>query len=117
MHLIVRAKLDKLNNEEIKKESKIAEPWCSDRELFLKDFSAACPFEKDGQRPYITINKSSNMRKSLNNADMAGAQCGFMGLVLLCPQSIGIHNATDEDIEAFCHMWRCYGYYLGIKDE
>ncbi|XP_011705487.1 PREDICTED: uncharacterized protein LOC105460685 [Wasmannia auropunctata] len=48
---------------------------------------------------------------------MASIQCSFVGLVLLCPQKIGVHNATDEDIEAFCHMWRCYGYYLGMADE
>jgi len=114
MHLMMREKLCKLDNEQIKNKSKIAEPWCSDRELFLKDFSAVCPFEKDG-RPLLTIN-SSHVR-SVNNADMAGTQCGLISLVLLCPQNIGIHNATDEDIEAFCHMWRCYGYCLGIKDE
>jgi len=51
-----------------------------------------------------------------SDADMAGTQWGLIGLVLLCPQNIRIHNAID-DIEAFCHMWRCYGYCLGIKDE
>jgi len=117
MHLMIRAKLCELDNEQIKNESKIAEPWCSDRELFLKDFSAACPFEKDGQRFYLIINKSPFMPKSMNNADLAITQCGLISLVLLYPQNIGIHNATDEDIEAFCHMWRCYGYCLGMKDE
>jgi len=117
MHLMMRTKLCELDNEQIKNESKIAKPWCSDRELFLKDFSALCPFEKDGQRPHITINKSPYLSKGVNNADMAGTQFAMIGLVLHCPQNIGIHNATDEDIEAFCHMWRCYGYCLGMRDE
>jgi len=117
VHLMIRAKLCELDNEQFKNESKIAEPWCLDRELFLKDFSAACPFEKDGQRFYVTLNRSSYMPKGISDAYMAGTQCCLIGLVLLCPQNIGIHNATDEDIEALCHMWRCYGYCLGMKDE
>jgi len=115
MHLMTRAKLCELDNEQIKNESKITEPWCSDRELFLKDFSAACLSENDSF--FVTINKSPYAPKGVNNADMAGTQCAIISLVLLCPQNVGIHNATDEDIEAFCHMWRCYGYCLGIKDE
>jgi len=62
MHLIIQAKLCELDNEQIENEFKIVEPWCSDRELLLKDFSAACPFEKNGRRPYIIINKSSYRR-------------------------------------------------------
>ncbi|XP_032690784.1 uncharacterized protein LOC116853720 [Odontomachus brunneus] len=38
-------------------------------------------------------------------------------LAIIYPQNIGIHDATDEDLEAFCHMWKCYGYFLGIEDE
>ncbi|RLU14678.1 hypothetical protein DMN91_013045 [Ooceraea biroi] len=53
----------------------------------------------------------------MNNADMADIQCSFLGLTVLYPKNIGIHNATDEDLDAFCHMWRCYGYFLGIADE
>jgi len=117
MHLMIRAKLCELDNEQIENESKIAKPWCLNRELLLKDFSVACPFEKDGQRPYIIINKSPYKPKGMNNADMAGIQCSFISPVLLFPQNIGIHNATDEDVEAFCHMWRCYGYCLGMEDE
>lgn len=46
MHLMIREKLDELDIEQIDNESKIAEPWCQYRELFLKDFAAACPSEK-----------------------------------------------------------------------
>ncbi|XP_011706838.1 PREDICTED: uncharacterized protein LOC105462015, partial [Wasmannia auropunctata] len=105
------------DHEQIDNKSKIEEPWCPDRELFLKDFNAACPLEKDGQRPYVIINKSPYKPKGVNNFDMSEIQWSFVNLVLLCPQKIGMHNATDENIEAFCHMWRCYGYFLGMEDK
>ncbi|XP_011692192.1 PREDICTED: uncharacterized protein LOC105452613 [Wasmannia auropunctata] len=117
MHLIIQSKLCNLDHEQINNESKIAKPWCPDRELILKDFAAVCPLEKDGQRPYVLIDKLPYKPKGMNNADLAGTQCCFISLALLHPQKIGVHNATDEDIEAFCHMWRCYGYYLGMEDE
>ncbi|XP_011706118.1 PREDICTED: uncharacterized protein LOC105461313, partial [Wasmannia auropunctata] len=114
---MIQSKLRRLDHKQIDNECKITEPWCPDHELFLKDFAAACPFEKYGQRPNILIDNSPYKPKGINNADMAGVQCCVIGSVLLCPQLIGVHNATDEDIEAFCHMWRCYGYYLGIEDK
>ncbi|CAL1683253.1 unnamed protein product [Lasius platythorax] len=117
MHLMMRAKLCNLDKEQIDNASKIAEPWCPDHEILVKDFAAACPFERSGQRPYIVFEKSPYRPKGVNNADMAGVQCSFVALFLLCPQSIGVHDATDEDLEAFCHMWRCYGYCLGMEDE
>ncbi|XP_011704303.1 PREDICTED: uncharacterized protein LOC105459760, partial [Wasmannia auropunctata] len=46
MHLMIQSKLRKLDHEQIDNKSKIEEPWCPDRELFLKDFNAACPLEK-----------------------------------------------------------------------
>ncbi|XP_014478924.1 PREDICTED: uncharacterized protein LOC106746642 [Dinoponera quadriceps] len=48
---------------------------------------------------------------------MAVAQANFIMLPVLYPQKIGMHSITDEDLEAFCHMWKCYGYFLGIEDE
>ncbi|XP_011050627.1 PREDICTED: uncharacterized protein LOC105143819 [Acromyrmex echinatior] len=116
MHLMIQEKLHKLDNEQINNESKIAEPWCPDRKLFLKDF-AACPLEQHGQHPYTIMYKSPYKPKGMNNAEMAGTQCSFISLILLCPEKIGVHNATNEDMEAFCHMWRCYGHYLGMENE
>lgn len=117
LHLIMRQKLCELDNEQIDDASKIAKPWSPDHEILAKDFAAACPFERSGQRPYILFEKSPHRPKGINNADMAATQCSFIAVFLLCPQSIGVHDATDEDLEAFCHMWRCYGYCLGMKDE
>ncbi|XP_012537981.2 uncharacterized protein LOC105837610 [Monomorium pharaonis] len=114
MHSMIRAKLCKLDNEKINNESKIVKLWCPDHELFLKDFATVCPF--DIQRPYVMFTKSPYNSKGMNNADMAVTQCSFISSIVLYPQKIGVH-ATDEDVEAFCHMWRCYGYYLGIENE
>ncbi|XP_070154508.1 uncharacterized protein [Polyergus mexicanus] len=116
-HLMMRKKLCQMDNNQIDAISRIAEPWCSDREILLKDFVMACPFEKLGQRPYVTISESPYRPKGINNADLAATQAAFVCMVLLRSQDIGIHDASDKDIDAFCHMWRCYGYYLGLEDK
>ncbi|XP_025992224.2 uncharacterized protein LOC105197310 [Solenopsis invicta] len=115
MHFLVQAKLSKLDDNQFESEAEIVKPWCPDHELLLKDFAAVCPFNP--QSSYQMINKTPYKLKNLNNANMALTQCFFLSVVLLWPQNIGIHNATNEEIEAFCHMWRCYGYFLGIEDE
>ncbi|XP_067203221.1 uncharacterized protein [Linepithema humile] len=116
MHLIMRDKLFKLDNEQIDNASKIAEPWCPDYELLQKDFAAACPFENFRQRPYTFLNITPCKPKSVNNADMAVTQCCFISSLILWPEDMGV-KATNDDLEAYCHMWRCYGYFLGIEDE
>lgn len=117
MHLTLRMKLCKMDNGQIDAACVFAKPWCPDRELLLKDFTAACPSEEFKQRPYVICSKSLYKQKSINNSDMAGVQSSFIVLPVLYPQNIGIHNTTDEDLEAFCHMWRCFGYFLGLEDE
>ncbi|KAL6419626.1 hypothetical protein ACFW04_013711 [Cataglyphis niger] len=117
LHLMMRRKLCQMDNEQIDAKSKIAEPWCPDHEIFLKDFAMSCPFEKFGQQPYIMMSESPHRPKGINNVDLAATQAVFVCMVLLRPQDIGIHNATDKDIDAFCHMWRCYGYFLGLEDK
>lgn len=110
MHLTMRIKFCQLNNEQIDIASKIANPLCTARGLFLKNFAAVCSLEKHGQRSYIMINKSPYRPKGINNADMSAAQ-SCVSLFLLCLQNIGVHDATDKDLEAFCHMRGCYRYF------
>ncbi|XP_070525230.1 uncharacterized protein [Cardiocondyla obscurior] len=117
MHLQIRQKLCGMSHEQIAAKCTLANPWNPDRELLLKDFSAACPPEKHGQRPQQISQKSSYRPKGLNNSDFAMTQYLFVVFPLLYPHSIGIHDATDDDLEAFCHVWKCYGYFLGIDDE
>lgn len=116
MHLMMRSKLDELNIEQIDNGSKIAKPRCPDHKLLLNDFAAVCPFENFGQRPYMLFSKTPYRPKGINNADMTITQCVFISSLILWPEDIRVH-ATNNDLEALCHMWRCYGYFLGIEDE
>lgn len=114
-HAQITTKMLTMNDEQVKAASKIENPLCLERESFLKDFTLACPFGKLKERPYIVSSKMKT--KAINNATVSIAQGSFILLSIIYPQNIGIHNVTDEDLEAFCHMWRCYGYFLGLEDE
>ncbi|XP_036138786.1 uncharacterized protein LOC105840971 [Monomorium pharaonis] len=117
MHLAVKKKVRQMDHKQMASACIFANPWSLDRELLLKDFVSACPPEKFGQRYYTITRKSQKKSKGMNNMDFAIAQSAFVVLPLLYPQNIGIYNATDEDLEAFSHMWQCYGYFLGQDDE
>lgn len=117
IHQMIRTKASRLNNDEYDAVCTFANPWCPDRELLLKDFVEACPFEKSEQLSFKLFANSPYRLKSLSHADIVVIQYGFMGMIVLHPRESGAHNATDEQLEAFCHMWRCYGYLLGIEDE
>ena len=90
----------------------------SAREMLLDDLQSACPAPGPGQCPYLKLNNLSELGlQGLNQGEMSSTQFGFFGLVLLYPNAFGIHNATEEDFEAFCHTWKGLGYLLGIDDE
>jgi len=111
MHRAIRLKLCEQDNEEIDGATKIQKPWCPDRKTILEDLSSC---------PYPTIENGCIhllvTPKGLNQADMAATQFAFLGMVLLYPHELGIY-ASDEDMEAFCHTWRCIGYLLGMEDQ
>ncbi|KAF2897269.1 hypothetical protein ILUMI_08909 [Ignelater luminosus] len=48
--------------------------------------------------------------------DMGLTQFGFMGFVIVRSELIGIHNASQKELEGFVHLWRVIGYILGIDD-
>ncbi|XP_018330912.1 uncharacterized protein LOC108740896 [Agrilus planipennis] len=52
----------------------------------------------------------------ISQKDMALTQFGFMGFALCRSEMIGIHKATDEELEAFVHVWRVVGYLMGMED-
>ncbi|KAL6419630.1 hypothetical protein ACFW04_013715 [Cataglyphis niger] len=99
LHLMMRRKLCQMNNKQIDAISKIAEPWCPDLEILLKNFAMSFLFEKFGQPYYIMMSESSYRSKGINNMDLTALQ------------AILIY------IDAICHMWRCYGYFLGLEDK
>lgn len=111
LHRAMRQKLCKKNYEEIDQDSQIPHAWCPVLGKITKDFAAACPMMKNQQCPYTMMRT-----KGLNQGDMSGTQFACMGLIVLYPEQFGIQDASDEDLEAFCHLWRGLGYLLGIED-
>lgn len=112
LHRAMRQKLCRKNFEEIDRDSKIENTWCPMLGKISRDFADACPKAKNQQCPY-TMTRT----RGLNQGDMSGTQFASMGLIVLYPEQFGIHNANDEDLEAFCHLWRGLGYLLGIEDQ
>ncbi|XP_051160841.1 uncharacterized protein LOC127281263 [Leptopilina boulardi] len=120
MHSAVRQKLKNTDNKIIDEKTKIKNPTCPTRDILVEDFQSSCPAPKLGQCPYLLYNNPelySLRPKGLNQADMVSTQFGFMGLIILYPKYFGIFYATEDDLEAFCHLWRGIGYLLGIDDE
>ncbi|EFN83304.1 hypothetical protein EAI_02250 [Harpegnathos saltator] len=117
IHQIVRTKASQLSEDTYDALCTFANPWCPDRELLLKDFTAACSLEKLEQLLFKLFTNSPYRPKPLNHADLVMLQYALMGMVVLHPHKYGAHDATEEELEGFCHMWRCYGYLLGIEDE
>ncbi|XP_008546496.1 uncharacterized protein LOC103570506 [Microplitis demolitor] len=117
VHAIIRNKLNEMSNEEINKATTIENPWSPMRNSLLKDFRSACPVALPGQCPFTTKTQGAVQPQKMHQGEMAMTQGGFVCLVVLYPQALGIHGATDKELHDFCYVWRCIGYLLGIEDE
>ena len=117
MHANIKNKLMKSSIKEVDESSKIELAWSPTRASLLEDFRVGCPAPAPGQSPLFSQENQFIRPKGLNQAEMAATQFGFIGMVILFPERIGIHGATDEDLDAFCHVWRSLGYLLGLEDE
>lgn len=118
MHDIVRNRLIDSSLEDIDAAAKIEKAWSPTRSSLLQDFRGSCPAPAPGQCPYALAEEDRHkLPKGMNQAEMAATQSGFVCMVILHPEAFGIHGATDEDLEAFCHVWRSLGYLLGMEDE
>ncbi|XP_046431934.1 uncharacterized protein LOC124185324 [Neodiprion fabricii] len=117
MHGAAKRRLDASTNAEIDAAAKIPNAWCPSREMLLKDFAETCEAPVIGQCPYLIERNSPDRPKGINQTEMALTQWGFVGLIVSYPKCLGVHYATDEDLEAFCHLWRSIGYQLGMEDE
>lgn len=106
-----------MSNEEINKATTIENPWSPMRNSLLKDFRSACPVALPGQCPFTTKTQGAVQPQKMHQGEMAMTQGGFVCLVVLYPQALGIHGATDKELHDFCYVWRCIGYLLGIEDE
>lgn len=52
----------------------------------------------------------------ISQKDMAITQYGFIGFTILGQKMIGV-QATREEMDDYCHMWRVLGHVLGIDDK
>ncbi|KYN11140.1 PREDICTED: uncharacterized protein LOC108768418 [Trachymyrmex cornetzi] len=111
LHSAMRSKLCKKSFEEIDRDSTIQNVWCPILGKVTEDFADTCPMAKSQTCPY-TMTRTT----SLNQGDMTGTLFSCVGLVVVYPERFGIY-ASDEDLEAFCHLWRGLGYLLGIEDQ
>ncbi|KYQ51294.1 hypothetical protein ALC60_09585 [Trachymyrmex zeteki] len=111
LHSVMRSKLCKKSFEEIDRDSKIQNVWCPILGKVAKDFADTCSMAKSQNCPY-TMTRTT----SLNQGDMTATMFSCMGLIVLYPEQLGIY-ASNEDLEAFCHLWRGLGYLLGIEDQ
>ncbi|XP_071452714.1 uncharacterized protein [Hetaerina americana] len=95
--------------------------WCTYLEELKKDlrglrtYESSCPFAeisslgpKDGSKSREVI--------YINQLDLSLTQLGFVGLCVLYPQQFGAYDATEDELRGYVHLWRCLGYFLGIKD-
>lgn len=112
LHRAMRKKLCSMSDDRIDLASEIPHIKCPAFKTIAEDFADTCPTAKSRQCPY-TMSKM----KGLNQGDMSGTQFACMGLIVLYPEQFGVYNASDEDLEAFCHLWRGLGYLLGIEDQ
>ncbi|KAL6435069.1 hypothetical protein ACFW04_005279 [Cataglyphis niger] len=111
MHRTMRKKLCSMSDEQIDLASEISHIKCPAFKTIARDFADTCPMAKSRQCPY-----TMSRMKGLNQGDMSGTQFACMGLIVLYPEQFGVYDASDEDLEAFCHLWRGLGYLLGIED-
>lgn len=110
MHRSMRRKLRGMDDKSIDQASKVPNIHCPVMSTIATDFANACPKTKGMQCPYTMMKM-----KALNQGDMSGTQFATMGLAVLYPKQFGLH-VSDEDLEAYCHLWRGLGYLLGIED-
>ncbi|XP_014473029.1 PREDICTED: uncharacterized protein LOC106743576 [Dinoponera quadriceps] len=112
MHLAMRRRLRSYDYEQIDASSRIPEVCCPLQGIIVKDFKDTCPMANDLQCPF-TMTRT----KKQSQGDMSCTQSAFMSMMVLYPKKFGVHNVCNEDLEAFCHMWRGLGYLLGIEDQ
>jgi hypothetical protein len=54
--------------------------------------------------------------KDVNQFTLAVTQFGFIGFLVLNPESVFVYDGSEGDLQAFLHLWAIIGYTLGIDD-
>ena len=80
--------------------------------ILLADIAAIRDNTDIPQEFYDYINDS----KPFSEVDMALIQGSFFAPYLLYPEHYGVAKVPKKDLENFTHLWRTFGYYLGIND-
>ncbi|XP_012221811.1 uncharacterized protein [Linepithema humile] len=110
MHRSMRRKLCSMDDKTFQETSKVPNSHCPVMGAIATEFANTCPRTKNMQCPYTMM-----QMRAINQGDMSGTQFACMGLTVLYPEKFGVH-VSEEDLEAFCHLWRGLGYLLGIED-
>ncbi|XP_046394384.1 uncharacterized protein LOC124162071 [Ischnura elegans] len=121
MHASIYKKINEASEEEVRTKTTVqgrkTGVWSTYLEDLKKDFLALdvdaskCPFARIAAQ-----SKEYGKFLYVNQLDLAYTQLGFVAFVILYPQYFGVHGATEEQLEAYCHLWRYLGHLLGIKD-
>ena len=80
--------------------------------ILLADIAAIRDKTDIPQEFYDYINDS----KPFSEVDMALIQGSFFAPYLLYPEHYGVTRVPRKDLADFAHLWRTFGYYLGITD-
>ena len=80
--------------------------------ILLADIAAIRDKTDIPQEFYDYINDS----KPFSEVDMALIQGSFFAPYLLYPEHYGVTRVPRKDLADFVHLWRTFGYYLGIDD-
>ena len=86
--------------------------WFSSPEIMLKSVKRVRRLHQASNGRAL-----SNGLPKMNQFQMVFAQFSLAGPILACPEKIGLHNISDQDLEAFAHLTYVIGFYLGIRDK
>lgn len=119
MHAAVQEKLTETPTEALPSKTTLVKKFIPQsstpivgKGLFHKDIKVCVKAHQ-----ILTIKYSEENICPVNQAEMLMTQFSFVGLIILYPEKFGAHGASDEDLEAFIHMWRGIAYLLGIAEE
>lgn len=70
------------------------------------------------RKMHFHANKSASSSNVgiISQKDMVITQFGFMGFTVLNKVQTGL-QASQKEVEDYCHFWRVIGHIIGIKDE
>lgn len=71
---------------------------------------------KKNYPPYEEYDAYISCSQSFSQFDMTLVQAAFFAAILIYPEHYGARSASVLELEGFVHVWRVFGYYLGISE-